>query len=336
MRLLFHDTALGLRGTTQAVYDYAHHAERLLGHESVIAYRADHPDTDAQVLAKFAARFPLVPYRDPAELVQAGAELAYVIKSGAHIALPPGLPFVVHEVFQRYDPRGRAYAYVSDWLSQYRSGGRAPWVPHMVDLPPGQSQRAALGIPGDAFVFGRYGGYETFDLPFVHAVVSQLLEAPDTWAVFRNTRPFIAHPRALFLGPVTEPQAKADFIASCDAMLHARRRGESFGMAIAEFLALGKPVLAWRGGKDGNHRVMLRDAPGALYRDGADLVAKAHALRAAPPAVDWAQLVSGYAPDPVMRRFARVFLDPGARLPRAPRIWVNCGYRARRVLQPSR
>ncbi|KMW56754.1 hypothetical protein AIOL_001710 [Candidatus Rhodobacter oscarellae] len=330
MRILFHENCLGLRGTTQAVYDYAHHAERLLGHESIVCFQADHPENDPSIQAKFEARFQTVPYRDAEALLDLNADLGYYIKVGAPSPLPAPLPFVVHEVFQRYEPHGASYAYVSEWLAAYRTGGRLPFVPHMVDLPPGESQRDALGIPQEAFVFGRYGGHETFDLGFVKEAVAELLQDPQTWFVFVNTERFISHPRALFLDPITELQGKSDFITTCDAMLHGRKRGESFGLAICEFLFHGRPVLAWQGGKDGNHRVILKDAPGALYRDKADLLAKARALQHG-GGFDWAKLVAPFAPAPVMQRFDEVFLRGAAR-PSPSRLVVNAEYRLRRLL----
>jgi hypothetical protein len=55
-------------------------------------------------------------------------------------------------------------------------------------------------------------------------------------------------------------EKKANFINTCDAMIHARQRGESFGLSVAEFLSLDKPVLAWEGGRDLNHLEMLKDS----------------------------------------------------------------------------
>ncbi len=330
MRLLFHENTLALRGTTQAVFDYAHYAETLLRHDCVVCYNAAHPENDPAVIRKFGARFPLVPYKDIAELNRVEADLAYVIKVNRNLKTVPGTPTVVHEVFQRFEPHGHVYAYVSEWLSQYRTGGRYPFVPHMVHLPSGKSRRAELGIPDDAFVFGRYGGYETFDLPFVQKAIADLLGDPGIWCVFVNTAPFIVHPRALFLDPVTQPHEKSDFIVTCDAMIHARNRGESFGLAIAEFLFHGRPVLAWRGGKDGNHRIMLRDAPSALYDDGNDFLSKARNMRKA-RAFDWAGLVAPYAPKAVMQQFNDVFIEQKHQAKPTPRFVVNLGYRWRRI-----
>ena len=61
--------------------------------------------------------------------------------------------------------------------------------------------------------------------------------------LFMNTPEFYIHPRVIYLSPETNLQKKADFILACDAMLHARSLGESFGLSVAEFLFHGKPAV---------------------------------------------------------------------------------------------
>ncbi|WP_299688898.1 hypothetical protein [uncultured Tateyamaria sp.] len=332
MKILFHANDLGLRGTAQAIYDYAHFAEALLGHEAMVCYPKGQAETDAGIVAKFAARFPLTEYERLGDIAGSGADLTYFIKYGGQDGLvSPDTPSAIHAVFQAFDPHGASYAYVSEWLALYCTGGRYPHVPHIVTLPPGTSQRDAWGIPEGAFVYGRYGGYDTFDLDFVKSALPQLLTDEDVWCVFVNTAPFIDHPRVLFRDPVTDPVDKSNFILSCDAMIHARKRGESFGLAICEFLFHDRPVLAWQGGKDGNHRTILHPAPGALYRDADDFLAKARDLRSAAP-YDWKGLVAPFAPAAVMEQFERVFVsraDP----PRGFVAMTRAGFKLRKLLR---
>ena len=40
---------------------------------------------------------------------------------------------------------------------------------------------------------------------------------------------------------------KVEFISSCDAMIHARQMGETFGAAVSEFSIKNKPVITCRG-----------------------------------------------------------------------------------------
>jgi hypothetical protein len=88
-------------------------------------------------------------------------------------------------------------------------------------------------------------------------------------------------------------------------MLHARQRGESFGLSIAEFLSMNKPVLAWNDGHDLNHLDMLKDS-GLLYNDESHLN---ELIRSLPDfKEDWTKRVEQYKPVPVMNKFKEVFL----------------------------
>jgi hypothetical protein len=59
---------------------------------------------------------------------------------------------------------------------------------------------------------------------------------------------------------------KAAFFATCDAMIHARDTGETFGLAVAEFAVLAKPVITFEGSKERAHLEMLGDQA-LLYRN---------------------------------------------------------------------
>jgi len=50
----------------------------------------------------------------------------------------------------------------------------------------------------------------------------------------------------IFMSSSTSPLVKSRFINTCDAMLHARSLGETFGLACAEFEAHGKPVFTYK------------------------------------------------------------------------------------------
>lgn len=331
-KIIFHSNDLGVRGTSQAVFDYAQFAQSLLGHDALVAYPRHAPRVDPAVEQKFADRFELLAYDHLDDLRGSGADLTYFIKYGGKDGLiSPDTPSAIHAVFQAFDPHGDSYAYVSQWLADYCTGGAYPHVPHIVSLPPGVPQRETWGIPKTAFVYGRYGGYDTFDLDSVKAQIPQLLSDPDVWCVFVNTQKFIEHERALFLPSITLPQDKSNFITTCDAMIHGRKRGESFGLAHSEFLFHNRPVVAWEGGKDGNHRMMLRDAPGALYRDGDDFLAKARGLQ---DRLDfpWASLVQPFSPEAVMQKFESVFVERADR-PSGSQVFVDLGYRFRKVFR---
>ena len=155
---------------------------------------------------------------------------------------------IVHAVFDATQPHGDVYARLSGCIKTGEL--HVPVVPIIVpkmgDIE-GLDMRVELGIPLNATVFGRYGGYDSFDLPFVHATVDRVSrDRSDIFFLFMNTQKFCCtdnRSNVIFLPSESNIDKKAKFIRTCDAMLHARRIGETFGMAIGEFSYMNKPVL---------------------------------------------------------------------------------------------
>jgi len=313
MRIGFQAGGINERGMSVALYDYARGVQDILGHEAVVFY--NEAKSAPQVVEKFEKTLQMVPVgpgadgRTVSEPFQ--LEFCYYIREGRKRPLDLAAERSgVHVVFRHFEPHGDVYAYVSDWLADWMSGGRAPAVPHIVDLPEAQgSLRAELNVPETAFVVGRYGGFDQFNLPFALEAVEEALDKrSDLYFLFVNTQKFLDHPRALFLPPVVDPMEKARFIASCDAGLNAKKIGESFGLAIAEFLMLGKPVFSWAGGMDRNH-VRMTPKKEWLYRTRGDLLRLLTEYHPSAKDSDLArESVEGYRPEPVMKRFGEVFL----------------------------
>jgi glycosyltransferase involved in cell wall biosynthesis len=94
-------------------------------------------------------------------------------------------------------------------------------------------------------VFGRYGGYEQFDIQYVHRIVYNVArENPNIYFLFANTKrfcPFLTN--IIHIDKIVDNDKKVEFINSCDAMIWARSDGETFGLSIAEFSIKNKPVL---------------------------------------------------------------------------------------------
>lgn len=315
MRLLFHNNQLCLRGTSVAMFDYAFFNESILGNESFIVYDSKSRFNDSRGISKFANAFPnrVFAYENRSEINsicdRLNIDSCYMIKGGENDGLLTNRKNIVHVVFQAHQPHGDVYAYVSEWLSNKMTGGKIPYVPHMVHLPkPTGTARKQLGIPSDAVVFGRYGGMDQFDIPFVkEAVIEYANENPDCWFMFMNTIPFANHPRILFIEGTSDLQLKSNFIESCDAMIHGRSMGESFGLAICEFLYGNKPVLAWNGGNDQHHIDILRDED-MLYSDKTDLLKKMDWICNLEPKT-YRHIVEKFKPSVVMEKFKKVFLE---------------------------
>ena len=61
--------------------------------------------------------------------------------------------------------------------------------------------RKSLNIPENAVVFGRYGGYDQFDYPWVKDTIKTIVEQhSNIYFLFLNTAKFIDHPKVLFCG----------------------------------------------------------------------------------------------------------------------------------------
>ena len=314
MKILFHANTLNYRGTTVAITDYAHYNQEILGNESVIAYCKTYGEekdmgNEPAVIEALEKKFKVIGYdvgNIEKKIDQEKIDLAYFIAGGERSSLPTNSKTAVHAVFQNNDPHGDRYAYISEWLSVKMSNGVIPFVPHMVNLPPPiKDYRQAFGLEGK-IVIGRIGGYFTFDIPFVKEFIKQLVQNNNKFVfLFVGTEPFIDHPNVKFINEIHSPQQKANFISTCDAMIHARQRGESFGLSIAEFLSLNKPVMAWSGGHDLNHLEMLKDS-GLLYNDTNDLHNMFYSLDNIKE--DWGRRVKEYNPNTVMKKFNEVFI----------------------------
>jgi hypothetical protein len=317
-KILFHTSQLCLRGTEIAVHDYAQHNEAILGNRSVITFDKNHPLNDDLAIRRFRNRFEVIGY-DRFEEVERiirneQIDLLYTIKGGKPDGvIATDIPTMVHAVFPTH-PRhahGSAYVYVSEWLARTSANDRLDFVPHIVTLPTmTESLREELGIPEEAVVFGCHGGPESFDLPFVHQVIQNLAQARTNFHfLFLNINAFTRHPRIRFLPGTADVQYKTAFINSCDAMLHGRRKGESFGLACGEFSIRNKPVFTYALSSQRNHFLVLKER-GIYYRNARELREKM--LRFNPSQMaerDWDCYSAEFAPAPVMRAFQERLIE---------------------------
>jgi hypothetical protein len=172
------------------------------------------------------------------------------------------------------------------------------------------SLRGELGIPNSAFVIGSLSGESEFNLKFVHREIDYFLENnPDAYFIGPNIPKFTSNPRAIWLPRITSATVKQHYINTLDVFVHGRERGETFGLAIAEFLAAGKPVLSWSGGVDTNHVTML-EGTGGLYADARGFRDALSHFRDSPPSRgSQMSLVEQFRPGDVARKFKSVFLD---------------------------
>lgn len=325
--VLFHSYTLTVRGTEVALFDYGDFNERLLGNTSVMVFPREGVESEA-AQRKFEGRFETYLYDTPEELAgiaeRCGADLCYFIKKGTDDGvLVSGRKNAVHVVFQNLEPHGDVYAYVSEWLSRTAGKGAYPFVPHIVRHPVNtqDNMRAELGIPQSADVYGVIGGVDSFKiLSATNAVLDAIGSDPNKVFLFVNTRMPEWFPwtkkrirkaleagRLKYLKQITDFEEKERFINTCDAMIHARRRGETFGIALGEFDVRGKPLLVHYNPKtrDQGHYDILGDTPN-YYRDKAEI---ANLLSVPPKTLKHSGRYRRFFPEEVMPIFEQVFLQ---------------------------
>lgn len=298
MRILLHSNSLNERGTTRAILDYAN----FLKSSSIdvyIAYDGSDNSNQTKIIEQVSGQYETISYREFSHFEKQWAnkfDVAYFIKYGTFDGkLMNSCPNLVHAVFQTYQPHGEEYFYVSEWLSKrmrFMNLGKIrqidprffdsflpskfDFVPHIVELPesrPGYLDK--FNFPDYVKIGGRHGGYDTFDVDFVKRTLLKVLDQhSDIVLVFANTRKFVEHPRIKYIPTLTTRQEVSDFLGALDFYLHARSRGESFGLSLLEAMYSKVPVFSYSGGIDGNHRTVLRDSSSSLFRNERELLSR--------------------------------------------------------------
>jgi len=313
MKILLQDNFLGVRGTTTALYDYAYFLKQIYNYECAITFNETDTKNDKRIIKKFKNEFEVLPYTKFEQLDDIikvhNLDLLYITKAGDKDGkVSNRIKTCVHAVFpcDKSEKHGDVYAFISKWLSDHCTNGEYPYIPYMLNLPAVESNyREALNIPNEAIVFGRYGGLETFDIQFATSAIRKVLDnTSDTYFLFCNTYKFIDHPRAIFVNSTASLEDKARFINTCDAFLHARFRGETFGLAILEFMSRSKPVITYGLSEEKNHYELLgKDA--LLYNTESELCSIL--LNFVPYNITYPTL-NDFSPEKVIQKFNDVFI----------------------------
>lgn len=267
MKIAFFIRNCNERGGEVSMYDYADYNEKFLTNKSIIisfkkekyiAWNPDHPFKD-DVLNKFKNRFDVFQVDEFADiddlLVRENVDLIYFQNGGTdNETYPFGYVYntktFIHCVFNTDTKYGNIYSPISDWLNK-KFNTNYPVLPYMVHLgDTTEDLRLQLSIPKTAKVFGRHGGFTTFSIEFVKDIVKKVaLENPDIYFLFLNTETFSENiPNIIYLPCTVDLEEKRRFINTCDAMLHGRADGETFGLSVAEFAICKKPIISYKGG----------------------------------------------------------------------------------------
>lgn len=311
MKIGLHFNQLDYRGSSTIAYDYAKALREVLGHEvTVISSNKSVYNKDAFV------GFNAVLYDSTSELSRISEneklDVLYMAKAGNDDKITPtNVKTAIHCVFDMREPHGSVYAGISEWLATFFK--KDLWVPHIISMPKtNKTMHSELGIPKDAFVVGRIGGFDQFDVIEAHkGVISAVSQRQDLWFVFVNTRPFISHERVKFLPPILDLNKKAEYINTCDAMVHGRSDGETFGLAVGEFSAMNKPVLTFDSPNWWYMRahIHMLDDRAILYKNADELAQYLLQIdKSYVAGIDWDRYSIKFSPENVIKKFDEVFL----------------------------
>jgi len=322
---------IGYRGVEKSTFDYADFNEKILGNTSYIFYvdvLKDEGKTNNDIVHgadnKFIKRFKdrffeCENFEEVEALIQKlGIDILYNQKSGmvdTHIS--KFCKNVIHAVFLPFEVHGDAFATISSYLCDLFPDSGLSYVPYIVRTENVQEDlRKSLGIPKEAVVFGRHGGYKTFDVPYIRNLIPKFAEKnPDWFFLFLNTEP-LRQKKSLcknifFLEPTEDSLFVEKFINTCDAMIHARLDGETFGLACAEFSVKNKPIISFPG-KDLSHFQILGKkglffTNSGQFRRHLEWVAK---NKEEIKQMDWDAYSKEFSPEVVMKKFDEIFIQP--------------------------
>ena len=338
-KILWHSNQFGPRGTEVAMYDYAVSFEEFLcgvshvetfGDERLVN-RMPYPDSLIS-LPKFEKRFPgrthLLMRNGNTEVDELIANLSvdafyaiqYGTRAGTVVWPTPEkggkVKTLLHAVFDGNEPHFDSYAVVGDTVA--RAAG-VPVVHHLTYASPALLElpglRGEWGVPPDARVFCRHGGPSTMDIGFVRdAMCTHAAAFPNDFFVLLGTDAAGCdglHKNIIHLPKSTDMAYKQQFLNSCNACLHARSDGETFGLGVAECTMSGLPVMTFCSPPGGaSFHIQTLGKEGMLYCDSAQLLdlLKNFDVSAARAKKDtYMQLYAAFGPGATMLEFVTNF-----------------------------
>lgn len=283
LRLCFLDYALDGRGMPASAFSYALHAETVLGHESVVlagsvaqskvdllVTSVDHvkeANTSRRALDHWCTHFPVRYFLGAQQLgataKAAGCDAMYVqhLSAGSHAFVraveQAGIPVMFHCMGWCNVKQGSTYAVNSEWAAKRFNTG--PVVRFGVSACPkpepgaAEALRATHNISASDKLLCYMGGEDSFNIKWVIDQLFASVEKVDDWMrtmpslhlMFMPKLPRgVAQHARFHTNPFSARTSdKAAFYAACDAMIHSRSNGESFGLAVAEFSSCNRPVI---------------------------------------------------------------------------------------------
>jgi len=312
MRLIIHCDAISERGDSVNAESLSLAMKKFYNIESFIVYQEFNANNNRTRIKELQLLgLNLITYRKPSELHSIGREVqashSYFFNGGNYSGLwVKNTKKLTHAIFNNFEPHGDRYNYNSHWLykkalfsrhritsdldisklmflhqSPFELDTKIPisWVPHIVEskIGDGSAFRSKYLIGKSNTVLGRIGGINEFnDRAAISGVIELLEKKEDLFCVFVNTKHFYAHKRLIYIEYLSNEE-KWDFYSACDILINGRLMGESFGFAVCEALASGKPIIAPSAIRnrrmDRNHIKVIADED-LLYNSQKDFVRK--------------------------------------------------------------
>ena len=266
------------RGTEVSTFNFAFYNKKILGNKSIIiAFNKDVTEGKESFIntskSNFEAEFRILEIDKIEEMKdiikKENITHTYVQSHGFHRDVYKfnkkeiwrGCQTIYHYVF---GPMARQDSDIRCVIGEdlnIRFYKKIPVLPHIINKHTLVGDlRKELNINQRKIVIGRHGGLDTFDIEFVKKVIKQILShREDIIFLFLNTNKFIEHTRVIHLPKTVSSAYKSRFINTCNCMLHARKDGETFGLAVAEFSAANKPIITYGKSKDNEHLRILND-----------------------------------------------------------------------------
>lgn len=317
MKIAFCPIHLSERGTSVSTFNYAHYNEKILGNKSIIIYQKNNLLTAKCMEDLFLQRFVCLTFNNFEEIddiiEKENIDVIYWQKYGNNDNILSKKCFnLVHSVFVS-EPHGDIYAYLSKFMN-IKFDNSVQYVPYMIDLPQTKDNlRKELCISENAVVFGSYGGKDSFNIKFVHECINEIIDLyPNICFLFmnfeKNTK---EHERIKYLEKSSDLLYKVKFINTCNAMIHARNIGETFGLACGEFSSCGKPIITYLNSIDKEHiRILGKKGYYYINKESLKNIFKMFAEKKYPNETIDYNCYKEFTPENVMKIFNNVFLDP--------------------------
>ena len=268
MKIGFFVQEMNFRGITNSIFEYAHYNEAILKNKSYIFFYKLSKSNKNEVINKFKKNFKTYGINKFETIKELNSKIKldfiyHQVGKADDLDFSYDSQNMVHLVFPQdtCKIKKNIFFFIYSWLSKECSNFKIPYLPYIVNFDKDKKNlRKELGIKNTDIVFGCHGGETSFDLPFVHQTIINIAKKRnDIYFIFLNINKFCEESNIIFLKGTFEKKFKNAFINTCDAMIHGRSIGESFGLACAEFAIKNKPILTYKFSRDRAHIFMLRN-----------------------------------------------------------------------------